>query len=89
MYELLVLLILVVAIVMVTARFKISPFLALIGAAILAAFAYRIPLAEVASTVTTAFGSTMGNIGSVHPFRHDDRRHSGENPVLRSPWQMH
>ena len=65
MYELLVLLILVVAIVMVTARLKISPFLALIGAAILAAFAYRIPLADVASTVTTAFGSTMGNIGLV------------------------
>ncbi|MFJ2145188.1 GntP family permease [Arthrobacter sp. MYb222] len=65
MYELLVLLILVVAIVMVTARLKISPFLALVGAAILAAFAYRIPLADVASTVTTAFGSTMGNIGLV------------------------
>ena len=65
MYELIVLLILVIAIVLVTARWKISPFLALIGAAILAAFAYKIPLAEVASTVTTAFGSTMGNIGLV------------------------
>ncbi|UXN32584.1 GntP family permease [Glutamicibacter sp. M10] len=65
MYELIVLLILVVAIVLVTARWKVSPFLALIGAAILAAFAYKIPLAEVASTVTTAFGSTMGNIGLV------------------------
>lgn len=65
MYELIVLLILVVAIVLVTARWKISPFLALIGAAILAAFAYRIPLAEVAGTVTTAFGTTMGNIGLV------------------------
>ncbi|KUM30987.1 gluconate transporter [Arthrobacter sp. EpRS66] len=65
MYELIVLLILVIAIVLVTARWKISPFLALIGAAILAAFAYKIPLAEVASTVTTAFGNTMGNIGLV------------------------
>ncbi|WP_347038473.1 GntP family permease [Glutamicibacter halophytocola] len=65
MYELIVLLILVVAIVLVTARWKISPFLALTGAAILAAFAYRIPLAEVAGTVTTAFGTTMGNIGLV------------------------
>ncbi|UYQ77434.1 GntP family permease [Glutamicibacter sp. JL.03c] len=65
MYELIILLILVVAIVLVTARWKISPFLALIGAAILAAFAYKIPLAEVASTVTTAFGNTMGNIGLV------------------------
>jgi len=64
-YELIVLLILVIAIVLVTARWKISPFLALIGAAILAAFAYKIPLAEVASTVTTAFGNTMGNIGLV------------------------
>lgn len=65
MYELIVLLILVIAIVLVTARWKISPFLALIGAAILAAFAYKIPLAEVAGTVTTAFGNTMGNIGLV------------------------
>lgn len=65
MYELLVLLILVAAIVLVTARWKVSPFLALIGAAILAAFAYQIPVAEVASTVTTAFGNTMGNIGLV------------------------
>lgn len=65
MYELIVLLILVVAIVLVTARWKVSPFLALVGAAILAAFAYNIPLAEVAGTVTSAFGSTMGNIGLV------------------------
>lgn len=65
MYELIVLLVLVVGIVVVTARWKISPFLALIGAAIVAAFAYGIPLADVAGTVTKAFGNTLGNIGLV------------------------
>ncbi|MFL1377857.1 MULTISPECIES: GntP family permease [unclassified Nocardiopsis] len=65
MTSLLILLVLVAAIVLVTARWKVSPFLALIGAALIGAFAYRIPLGEVVTTVTTAFGNTMGNIGLV------------------------
>ena len=65
MTELLILLLLVAGIVLVTARWKISPFLALMGAAILGAFAFRLPLSEIVPTVTGAFGSTLGNIGLV------------------------
>ncbi|MFY7064609.1 GntP family permease [Nocardiopsis changdeensis] len=65
MTSLLILLVLVAAIVLVTARWKVSPFLALIGAALIGAFAYRIPMGEVVTTVTTAFGNTLGNIGLV------------------------
>ncbi|WP_017587679.1 GntP family permease [Nocardiopsis ganjiahuensis] len=65
MIDLLILLFLVAGIVLVTARWKVSPFLALMGAAVLGAFLYRIPLAEIVPTVTTAFGSTLGNIGLV------------------------
>ncbi|WP_306368349.1 GntP family permease [Nocardiopsis sp. CC223A] len=65
MTSLLILLVLVAAIVLVTARWKVSPFLALTGAALIGAFAYRIPLGEVVTTVTTAFGNTLGNIGLV------------------------
>lgn len=65
MIDLLILIGLVVAIVVVTARWKISPFLALLGAALLATFLYRIPLEDSVPTVTEAFGSTLGNIGLV------------------------
>ncbi|MCY9784105.1 GntP family permease [Nocardiopsis sp. EMB25] len=65
MSSLLILLVLVAGIVFVTARWKLSPFLALMGAAVLGAFAFRLPLEEIVPTVTTAFGGTLGNIGLV------------------------
>lgn len=65
MIDLLILLGLVAAIVLVTARWKVSPFLALLGAALLGTFLYRIPLEDSVATVTEAFGSTLGNIGLV------------------------
>ncbi|WP_028649490.1 GntP family permease [Nocardiopsis sp. CNT312] len=65
MSSLLILLALVAGIVFVTARWKISPFLALMGAALVGAFAFRLPLEEVVTTVTTAFGGTLGSIGLV------------------------
>lgn len=65
MIDLLILILLVAAIVLVTARWKISPFLALLGAALLATFLYRIPIGESVEVVTTAFGNTLGNIGLV------------------------
>ncbi|QEE62270.1 GntP family permease [Salinibacterium sp. dk2585] len=65
MIDLLILLVLVVGIVLVTARWKISPFLALLGAALIGAFAFRLPLEEIIPTITTSFGNTMGNIGLV------------------------
>ncbi|WP_258935505.1 hypothetical protein [Nesterenkonia pannonica] len=43
MIDLLILIALVAAIVLVTARWKVSPFLALLGAALLGTFLYRIP----------------------------------------------
>ncbi|GAA1725784.1 GntP family permease [Aeromicrobium alkaliterrae] len=65
MIDLLILLVLVAAIVLVTARFKLSPFLALLGAAFIGAFAYRISTGDVITTITTAFGNNLGNIGLV------------------------
>ncbi|MCC3289894.1 GntP family permease [Arthrobacter sp. zg-Y1110] len=65
MIDLLILLLLVVGIVAVTAKLKISPFLALLAAAFIGAFAFRLPVDEIIPTITTAFGNTMGNIGLV------------------------
>lgn len=65
MIELLILLIIVVGIVVSTAVWKIHPFLALLAAAFLAAFAYRLPTGEIVGTITEAFGGTLGGIGLV------------------------
>ncbi|WP_261624859.1 GntP family permease [Nesterenkonia marinintestina] len=65
MVDLLILVALVAGIVLVTARWKVNPFLALLGAALLAALLYRIPLTDSVDVVTEAFGSTLGNIGLV------------------------
>ncbi|WP_044495723.1 GntP family permease [Nesterenkonia massiliensis] len=65
MIDLLILILLVTGIVLVTARWKVSPFLALLGAALLGTFLYRLPVAESITTVTQAFGNTLGNIGLV------------------------
>lgn len=65
MIDLLVLVLLVVGIVLATAKLKISPFLALIAAALIGAFAFRLPLADIVPTISTAFGSSLGNIGLV------------------------
>lgn len=68
MLDLLILLVLVAAIVVVTARWKVSPFLALLAAAVVGAFAYRLPTGEIVTLITEAFGKTMGNIGLVIVF---------------------
>ncbi|KAM9864386.1 D-serine transporter DsdX [Leucobacter aridicollis] len=65
MLDLIVLLVLVAGIVLVTAKFKISPFLALLGAAFIGAFAFGLPVEEIIPTVTESFGKTLGNIGLV------------------------
>ncbi len=65
MIDLLILVVLVVGIVVVTAKWKVSPFLALLGAALVGAFAFRLPVEEIIPTITTSFGNTMGNIGLV------------------------
>lgn len=65
MVDLIVLILIVAGIVLVTARWKISPFLALLAAAFVGAFAFRLPLEEIIPTITESFGKTMGNIGLV------------------------
>ncbi|MGO1592379.1 MAG: GntP family permease [Ancrocorticia sp.] len=65
MYEIIVLLLLVVGIVLLTAKWNINPFLALIAAAFIAAFAYGVPMAEVTTAIGEGFGGTIGNIGLV------------------------
>ena len=52
-------------IVIATAKFKLHPFLTLILAAFIAAFAYGLPSADIAKTITTGFGGILGYIGLV------------------------
>lgn len=53
----LILLIVVGFIVLATSRWKVHPFLALLGAAFIAAFAYRLPIDSIVSTITSGFGA--------------------------------
>ena len=52
-------------IVIATSKFKLHPFLTLILAAFIAAFAYGLPSSEIAKTITTGFGGILGYIGLV------------------------
>src|SRR5690606_26901849 len=61
----LILIALIVFIVLATTRFKLHPFLALLGAALLAGFAYQLPTLEIAGHITRGFGGTLGYIGIV------------------------
>lgn len=55
----------VVFIVVVTARFKLHPFLALMAAAFLVGLCVRMPLPDLVTTVNTGFGNMMRHIGLV------------------------
>ena len=46
-------------------KFKINPFLALVGTAILIGFGAQLPLAQIASGIAAGFGSTMTSVGIV------------------------
>jgi gluconate:H+ symporter, GntP family len=61
----LILLLIVLFIVAATAHFKLNPFLTLLCAAFIAAFAYGLPLRDIESTIRGGFGNIMGNIGLV------------------------
>lgn len=61
----LILLAVIVFIVYATAKLKLDAFFVLLLAAFLAAFAYQIPLNEIASTITKGFGGILGYIGLV------------------------
>ena len=65
MLSIAVLVTLVAAIVFATAKLKINPFLALLAAALVGGFAFRLPVDTIAPTITTAFGATLGNIGLI------------------------
>lgn len=61
----LILVALIAFIVLTTTRLKLHPFLALLGAAFIAGFAYQLPGAEIVKTITTGFGGILGYIGIV------------------------
>jgi gluconate:H+ symporter, GntP family len=61
----LILVALIAFIVLATTRLKLHPFLALLLAAILGGFAYRMPAGDIIKTLTTGFGSILGSIGIV------------------------
>ncbi len=61
----LILLAVIAFIVLATTKFKLHPFLALIVAAFLAAFAYGLPSDSIAKTITSGFGGILGYIGLV------------------------
>jgi len=46
-------------------KFKVNPFIALIVVSILTAFMVRMPITDIAGTVTAGFGGTMTSIGIV------------------------
>jgi len=52
-------------IVLATSKFKLHPFLTLILAAFIAAFAYGLPSSTIAKTITSGFGGILGYIGLV------------------------
>lgn len=56
---------LIVFIVLATTRFRIHPFLALLGAAFLAGFAYQVPTGEIVKHIASGFGGILGYIGIV------------------------
>lgn len=64
----LILVALIVFIVLATTRFKLHPFLALLGAALLAGFAYQLPTLEIAGHIARGFGGILGYIGIVIAF---------------------
>ncbi|MGP0170644.1 GntP family permease [Pseudomonas sp. NCHU5208] len=61
----LILVALIAFIVLSTTRLKLHPFLALLGAALIAGFAYQLPSGEIIKTITAGFGGILGYIGIV------------------------
>ncbi len=65
MYLAFVLFVLIALIVFATARLKLNPFITLLLAAFVAAFAYGLPLRDIETIIRGGFGNIMGNIGLV------------------------
>ncbi len=60
-----ILLAVIAFIVIATSKFKLHPFLTLILASFIAAFAYGLPSSSIAKTITSGFGGILGYIGLV------------------------
>lgn len=52
-------------IILTTSKFKWHPFLVLLLAALITAFYYRLPVADISKTITKGFGGILGYIGLV------------------------
>ncbi|ACA87404.1 GntP family permease [Shewanella woodyi] len=65
MSQVLILLAVILFIVIATSKFKLHPFLTLILASFITAFAYGLPSADIAKTITSGFGGILGYIGLV------------------------
>ncbi len=61
----LILIAVILFIVIATSKFKLHPFITLLLAAFLAAFAYGLPMADIAKVITSGFGGILGYIGLV------------------------
>ncbi|ABV37385.1 gluconate transporter [Shewanella sediminis HAW-EB3] len=65
MSQIIILLAVILFIVIATSKFKLHPFLTLILASFMTAFAYGLPSASIAKTITSGFGGILGYIGLV------------------------
>jgi len=65
MSQVIILLAVILFIVIATSKFKLHPFLTLILASFMTAFAYGLPSASIAKTITSGFGGILGYIGLV------------------------
>ena len=65
MHLVLILLVLVVFIVFATSKLKLNPFITLLLASFLAAFAFGLPIDTIESTIRSGFGGILGYIGLV------------------------
>lgn len=46
-------------------KYKVNPFLALLGTSIITGFLVKMPINEISSTISSGFGNTLGSIGIV------------------------
>ena len=65
MHLVLILVAVIIFIVFATSRLKLNPFITLLLAAFLAAFAFGLPLNDIESTIRKGFGNILGYIGLV------------------------
>ncbi|AMQ90419.1 GntP family permease [Marinobacter sp. LQ44] len=65
MHLVLILVAVIIFIVFATSRLKLNPFITLLLASFLAAFAFGLPLSEIETTIRAGFGNILGYIGLV------------------------